>query len=394
MQKSSDPFESWATEADDLPSIEAVSALIGAIYDCALDPALWDTTLIRIKEMLRGHNASLIMLDLVNGCAGLIKNVGIDPHWLERLPLHGAEIASWERLPTVRDMPLDEPQVTSRHLPAELREQSRMFREWAEPQGLVDSIGLVLMNSPTRHAHLGLGRHKDAGLYTDREVVLGRVLVPHIRRAVTIGDLIDLKTIESARAHQALDALSAGVVMTDADGGILHANRAAEAMMQAGDPIRGVGGTLRTNLPSATRELHTAIALADRQEAALGKTGLAVRLTNPGEPPMLAHVLPLKQSEARARVRPNAAAAVFIGAVSNSANGAEAMSVAFGFTPMETRILAGLLFGKTLQQVADTLGVARTTARTHLDNIFVKTGVARQADLIRVATQTAAIVRP
>jgi hypothetical protein len=38
--------------------------------------------------------------------------------------------------------------------------------------------------------------------------------------------------------------------------------------------------------------------------------------------------------------------------------------------------------------------VARTTARTHLDNIFVKTGVTRQADLMRVAMQIAAIVRP
>jgi hypothetical protein len=58
------------------------------------------------------------------------------------------------------------------------------------------------------------------------------------------------------------------------------------------------------------------------------------------------------------------------------------------------RVLAGQLAGETLQQVADALGVARTTARTHLDNIFVKTGVTRQADLMRVAMQIAAIVRP
>lgn len=393
MPNSSDPFESWAEKAENLPSIAAVSALIGSIYDCALAPGLWDATLAAIKEMFRCQTSSLSMFDPISGSATLIRNVGIDPYWLQRLPLHAAEVASWQRLPAVRDLPLDEPQVISRHIPVEILEQSRMTREWAEPQGRVDSMSLVLMHSATRHALLGLGRHKDVGVFTEREVVLGRVLLPHLRRALAISDLIELKTVEAKHIHQALDALSAGVVMTDAEGTILHANRAAEAMMQAGDPIRGVGGMLRTNLPSATQELHTAIALADRQEAALGETGLAVRLTNPGEPPMLAHVLPLKQSEARTRVRSNAAAAVFIGAVSNGANGAEAMSVAFGLTPMETRILTGLLVGKTLQQAADTLGVARTTARTHLDNIFVKTGVARQADLIRIAMQTAAIVR-
>jgi DNA-binding CsgD family transcriptional regulator len=108
---------------------------------------------------------------------------------------------------------------------------------------------------------------------------------------------------------------------------------------------------------------------------------------------MLAHVLPLKQREARARVRPSAAAAIFVGAVSIGANGAEAMSVAYGLSPMETRVLTGLLAGQTLQQVAEVLGVARSTARTHLDNIFAKTGVARQADLIRMAMQIATIVK-
>jgi DNA-binding CsgD family transcriptional regulator/PAS domain-containing protein len=393
MPNSSDPFESWNETAEDLPLIETISALIGSIYDCALDPDLWDTTLISIQEMLRAHNASLNTIDLVNGRTTLIRTVGIDPYWLERLPLHGAEIASWERLPIASELPPDEPQVFSRHLPADIREQSVALREWAGPQGLVDSMGLTLIKSPTRYAHLGLGRHRNHGLYTEREVVLGRVLVPHIRRAVTIGDLIDMKAVETQRANQVLDALSAGVVLTDAEGKILHTNATAEAMMRAGTPIRGVGGTLRTNLPAATQELHAAIALADGQETALGKTGLAVRLTSSGEPPMLAHVLPLKQSEARARVRQSAAAAIFVGAVSSGANGAEAMSVAYGLSPMETRVLTGLLAGQTLQQVAEVLGVARSTARTHLDNIFAKTGVARQADLIRMAMQIATIVK-
>jgi DNA-binding CsgD family transcriptional regulator len=60
---------------------------------------------------------------------------------------------------------------------------------------------------------------------------------------------------------------------------------------------------------------------------------------------------------------------------------------------METRVLTGLLAGQTLQQVAEVLGVARSTARTHLDNIFAKAGVARQADLIRMAMQIATIVK-
>jgi len=208
---------------------------------------------------------------------------------------------------------------------------------------------------------------------------------------VTIGDLISLKASESESARQALDALSVGVVITDEDGTILHANSVADAMMRAGSPIHGIGGTLRANRTSTTKELHTAIALADREEASLGKTGVALRLTNTGEPPVLAHVLPLKHGEARSMLQPNATAAVFVGGVSSGATGAEAMSAAFTLTRMETRVLAGLLTGQTLKQTAEELGIARTTARSYLDNLFAKIGVTRQSDLIRVAMQTAAI---
>lgn len=147
--------------------------------------------------MFRCRNAALTVIDLVSGSGTLIKITGVDPYWLERLPLHSAEVAAWERPPAAYNWPLDEPQVRSRHLPVELQQQSRMAKEWAAPQGLVDSMALVLMHLPTRHAHIGLGRHKDVALITEREVVLGRLLAPNIRRAAVIGDLIDLKTIEA-----------------------------------------------------------------------------------------------------------------------------------------------------------------------------------------------------
>ncbi|MDE2602673.1 MAG: helix-turn-helix transcriptional regulator [Bradyrhizobium sp.] len=381
-------------EARPLNRPDAASALIGSIYDCALDPSHWDATLVGIQEIMRCENAWLAVIDRVNGSGALIRKTSrIDPYWLERLPLHAAEISSWERLPVVRDLPLDEPQVLSRHLPPEMRQQSRMLKEWAEPQGIVDTMAMVLMNSPTRQAQLGLSRHKDFGLITEREVTLARLLAPHIRRAVTIGDLIDLKTVESESAKQTLDALCIGVVMTDAGGTILHANSAAEAMMRAGGPIQGNGGTLRANRTSATEELHTAIALADREEASLGKARFALRLTDTGEPPVLAHVLSLKHGGARSRLQPKATAVIFVGGGVGGANGAEAMSVAFALTRMETRVLAGLLTGQTLHQTAEELGIARTTARSHLHNLFVKIGVTRQSDLVRVAMQIAAIVR-
>src|SRR3989442_986781 len=43
---------------------------------------------------------------------------------------------------------------------------------------------------------------------------------------VAIGDLLDARTIEPARVADALDALRCAVLLTDAQGTILHVNRA------------------------------------------------------------------------------------------------------------------------------------------------------------------------
>jgi DNA-binding CsgD family transcriptional regulator len=53
----------------------------------------------------------------------------------------------------------------------------------------------------------------------------------------------------------------------------------------------------------------------------------------------------------------------------------------------ETRVLASLLAGRTVAETAMDLGIVLSTAKTHLENIFSKTGVSRQADLMRLGTR-------
>jgi len=77
---------------------------------------------------------------------------------------------------------------------------------------------------------------------------------------------------------------------------------------------------------------------------------------------------------------------VFISSPPDMHDGAATTATAFGLTPAETRVLASLLASRTLAETAQVLGIAASTARTHLDNIFSKTGVTRQADLMRLAT--------
>jgi DNA-binding CsgD family transcriptional regulator len=56
----------------------------------------------------------------------------------------------------------------------------------------------------------------------------------------------------------------------------------------------------------------------------------------------------------------------------------------FGLTQAEARLALHLVAGETLRSAEAKLGITYETARTHLKNIFSKTGTCRQAELLVV----------
>jgi DNA-binding CsgD family transcriptional regulator len=359
-----------------------MSQLIGSIYDCVLDPLRWHQTIAEIKDAVECSSSVLYSFDRRHQKFLTIKIVGTDErYWQGQIARYRPEELLFLE-PSAQS--IDEPRLMSQ-MPRARLEGSRYFQECLRPLGLSDILVLPLVQTPTHVANLGMGRRTRVA--TQGEVELAALLLPHVRRAVMISDVLDLRTIERTRMAEALDALRCGVVLIDMNGAILHANSSAERMLRKGaGPIQASGGKFVANITSAGRELRAAVKQAMQDEASIGRTGLAIRLTEPGEPPIFAHVLPLTGSDLRTRLQPAAVAAVFIGVPPSNQDAADAAAAAFKLTPAEIRVLANLLGGHTLAKTAATLGIAPTTAKSHLENIFTKTGVARQADLMRLAT--------
>jgi DNA-binding CsgD family transcriptional regulator/PAS domain-containing protein len=369
----------------DVIAPQALSELIGSIYDCALDPSRWDQTLRNIKGALDGQMAVVNLVNLQRGRPLLMKTAGLDPRHLPMFFLHVNELRDLIR--KCLALPMDDAHVASRDLPPGYMDASPYFQA-SRKRGIVDMMQFVLIHEATHYfSAFAVTRHERQGAITDREIEIGKLLLPHLRRAVTISKMLDVRTIEGARMAQTLDALRCAVLLTNERGTILHANRAAEQMLQNGVLIHGANGILQANLSSAASELREALAVAARDEPGIPGTGAAIRLTSPATPPVFAHILPLARSDVRTRLEPAAVAAVFISAPVDEQDGAAMAASAFGLTPAETRVLKSLLAGRTLAETATTLGITKFTANTHLDHIFSKTGVTRQADLIRLAIE-------
>lgn len=371
-------------------STHALSDLIGAIYDCALDPARWEETIAGIAHALDCDKVILSLNDLRCDRVLIDKHVGWEPRWLEERAKHLPEIHGKLTEWLVREPSMDEPFIASREIPADEMRNSPYVQNCLQPLGLVDVAHFFLIRTPANFSELVLWRQRRQGVMSEREIELGSLLMPHLRRAVTISNVLDIRTIERDRMVDALDALHHGVLLTDQRGAILHANRSAENMLRNDGPIKASGGVLLAKSPPANSELRKALAQAAQDEAKIGRAGAAIRLTGEDQPPVFAHVLPLTGGELRSRLQSEAVAAVFIDATPDEQDRAEHVAAAFGLTPAETRVVASLLAGRTLAQTAGEQGVAFTTARTHLSRIFVKTGVSRQADLMRLAMQTMA----
>lgn len=374
-------------------SPNTLSQLIGSIYDCALDPARWERTLSDIMQVMSGESVILSLNDLHNNRLLIDRSIGWNEIGLEERQKHIPEIHARLNEWFARGPSLNEPFIASRQLSPDYLEGSAYVQRCLNPLGIVDIMHLFLMYTPSQFSEIVVGRHQSHGVITDREVEIGMLLLPHLRRAVTISNVLDARAIESTRMAEALDALPCGVVLTNDKSRILHANRFAERMIEHGAAVRGTGGVLSAKAPAAAQELRKAIRLAAQDEAKLGKAGLAIRLTGPPAPPMFAHVLPMSGSEQRARLRPEAIAAVFIGPSMTTAfdvapaEAKEYLRGRFGLTKAEADVALEILKGDGRAAAAARLGITATTVRAHLSHIFEKTGVRRQAELVRLLMQ-------
>src|SRR5215470_10332618 len=108
----------------DAISPQALSELIGLIYDCALDPSRWDQTLPNVMDALDCHIVTLSLHDPRRDRFLINKTIGMSPDQLELQSKHLPEVHALLREALASRPSLDEPHVMSRHIPAAYIETS------------------------------------------------------------------------------------------------------------------------------------------------------------------------------------------------------------------------------------------------------------------------------
>jgi DNA-binding CsgD family transcriptional regulator len=363
---------------------ERLSELIGRIYDAALDSTLWVDVLGKTKNFIGGQAAALAWKDAVAKRGGLYYDDGISPYYRQ---LYFDKYIKLDPCTTGQFFAeIGDAIATADVIPYEEFLQTRFYKEWARPQGLVDGGMTLLEKSITSAAFLGLFRNECNGVIDEEARQRIRLLAPHFRRAVLIGKMIDLKTAEAASLADTLDGISAGMLLVDATGRIVHTNVAGHVMLSAADVVHTKGGRLEVNDPQADHMLADTFASAGNGDAAVGIKGVAVPLAARDGERYVAHVLPLTSGARRqAGTSYAAVAALFVHkAALDTPSPPEAIAKAYRLTPMELRVLLAIVEVGGVPEVAEALGVAETTVKSHLGRTYQKTGANRQADLVKL----------
>jgi DNA-binding CsgD family transcriptional regulator len=209
-------------------------------------------------------------------------------------------------------------------------------------------------------------------------------LVPHLRRAVLIGNVVERKSAEAQGLSDLLDHIRAGVFVVDARGNLIYSNKAGQDILSEGDYLRATAGKLSARESGADQLLKEAFRATGDGDAAISSKSIAIPLMAADGTRRVANLLPLTRRRI-AGIDETATAAVFVHkAALELPNPPEVIADAYRLTKAELRVLLALMELGGGPQIAEALGIGTGTVKTHLRNLFQKTGVKHQADLVKL----------
>ncbi len=172
--------------------------------------------------------------------------------------------------------------------------------------------------------------------------------------------------------------------LLDERGKVIRHTDAAQSLIARRDGIDIVRGNLSSFIPAEAVVLQDTIARAIRLVAPVAGSMRISRRS--GKLPLIAVCYPLQRSSRMMAPLEAAALMTMVDPHATGRSPLEHYRAAFGLTVREAEFAAAMLAGHSVESAAALLAISQPTARSHLQQLFRKTGVDRQAALIRLLT--------
>ncbi|MFX1677080.1 helix-turn-helix transcriptional regulator [Paraburkholderia sp. A2WS-5] len=358
------------------------SALMARVYQGPLETVPWSGALELVRQHLDAAYATLILRSPSSDRRGLMVHAsesGIpdessyNDYYYSLDPFVG--------LPADRVVTVDEVFGETGWLSSEL------YKQFLKPSDVRYIMGADLRTESGVECRFRVCRKHAGTQFTARDKAFCALLLPHLRRAVELHSRLDVVESERTLYASAIDRMLVGMVTLDESGAIMNTNSVADEILAESDGLRISKGAVEAMDSQENRTLQRLI-----RHAMMGHFGTAgplveaMPVTRSGDRPklgVLVRTVPLSEWSEDNRRRP--ATVLFLRDPDRkSQRSQEIVRKLFDLTPAETSLALLLTNGPTLEEAAEELGISKNTARAHLRSIFSKTGVTRQATLVRI----------
>lgn len=366
--------------------LDQYDRIVSALYDASLDSRRWAESLEMFRVLFQANYVTLILRSPDESNLGMMIAVGVEggdkvtylPYGHSMTPFVNQPV---DKVFTVEDLMTE----------AEWRRMP-YYLHWCAPVDVFHVMGADIATPDSGKLRFRITRAETAPKFSALDRARCEALLPHLRRALHIHNLLDRSESLGTLYSQAIGRLSVGTIVLDDSGKVLEQNLIAREILSANDGLKLVGGRLEASYPSDNRELQQLIrgAFARHSGDPLAVAS-AMSVSRPSGLVSLGVVVEPVPSQEWAEGKGQPAAVVYIrDAAGKSLASTAAAKQLFNLTPAETALAMELANGLSLEEAAEALNIRRNTARAHLRSIFSKTGVRRQTELVRIMLNSVA----
>lgn len=361
--------------------LDGALEVVGQIYEAAINAEEWPELLIQIADFCGGANAALVSADPDINYSSVITPradpdcvTAYNQHWWRHDPISVlAANASPGKFVSVADIDHDA------YFSSAFYNEFRRFTGYGN-YGLTTT----LFREGNAFGNFVLQTSKKNDEISARTLRNIEIVVPHVARAVSIARKLHRLEFERSMLDRCVRTDHAGHILVNSKAWCIFADREAEDLVAAEPGIKVKNGVVRLEDIRADIRLKHAIQACARSGADV-PCGEAIRLKRgQGKPPLTIEVLPYRSNRSNPYGNPAAAMLLLRDSRPGKVAEVEDLRMRFGLTRAEAALAIEMLKGDGRAAAAGRCGISVNTARTHLTRIFEKTGVKRQAELIRV----------
>ncbi|MFZ0884828.1 MAG: helix-turn-helix transcriptional regulator [Candidatus Acidiferrales bacterium] len=370
-----------------LPSGEALSQLLGALYDAAADPSLWEPFLQQVAQLTGATSAALVMYDTHRDSYTLASSWQVDPEATRLYQRRYGSLDLWAR--RALSKPVGYVCVSEALCSGAELATTEVYNDFMVRFGFEHGLFGLPLNTGSRFASISLYRESSCPGFGASEVSILEFLAPHAERALKLHMQFTELRNRSQSLETVLDTLPTGIVFLGPTGEILAMNQIAAALLREKDGLM----TTRTGL-RAERAAESNLLVQVIQRAACNTknsgppTGGTASVSRRKRPPLHVLVSPLRKSPI-VGVQSITAVAFIIDPSRQRRPTRDVLRALFGLTPAECRVALLLSDGHAPRKIAEIIGVTDNTVRSQIKSIFSKSGVKRQSELVRLLLNSA-----